>query len=88
MLHANEARVLFLLSIIGIISQSTCIYAMSSLTRHDPYPMFTSDDPHHFNYTNDTLLLMNLIDKKDYWKEHVTISVSPFRQNAEIGRGV
>ena len=84
----NEARILFLLSIIGVISQSTCMYAMSSLTRHDPYPMFTSDDPHHFNYTNDTLLLMDLIDKRDYWKEHVTISVSPFGQNANSGRGL
>jgi hypothetical protein len=87
MLHVeNEARILFLLSIIGIISYSTYACAMSSLTRHDPYPMFTSDDPHHFNYTNDTLLLMDLIDKQDYWKEHVTISVSPFGQNAYSGR--
>src|SRR5258705_2478857 len=88
MLQANEARILFLLSIIGVINYSTYICAMSNLTKNDPYPMFSSDDPHHFNYTNDTLLLMDLIDKKDYWKEHVTISVSPFGQNADSGRGL
>jgi hypothetical protein len=88
MLHAKEARILFLLSIIGIISHALSICAMSNLTNNDPYPMFTSDDPQHFNYTNDTLLLADLIEKKDYWKEHVTISVSPFGQNADSGRGL
>ncbi len=85
----SEALSLFFFIILALTTISgTTTRAMSSLARNDPYPMFTSQDPQTFNYVNDTLLLQKLIDKKDYWKQHVTISLSPFGQNADSGRGL
>src|SRR5580765_1786419 len=85
----SEAHSLFCFIILIFAALGTCnLLAMSNLARNDPYPMFTSQDPQTFNYVNDTLLLQHLIEKKDYWKQHVTISLSPFGQNADSGRGL
>lgn len=81
----NEAYALLILASIALINH-VYIQGISSLAKNDPYPMFTTLDPHEFLQTQDKLLLKGMIDQENYWKEHVSISVSPFSQSARCGK--
>lgn len=81
----NEAYALLILASIALINH-VYIQGISSLAKNDPYPMFTTLDPHEFLQTQDKLLLKGLIDQEHYWNEHVSISVSPFYQSARCGK--
>jgi hypothetical protein len=55
------------------------------LTKNDPYPVFTALDPHEFLLTKQKLLFK----EPDYAKlkhDRVSLSISPFAQNADRGR--
>lgn len=61
--------------------------ALSSLARNDPYPVFSSLDPHTFLYTHEK---MKIIDPEfaKRKRDNVGVSLSPFGQNADRGRNV
>jgi hypothetical protein len=61
------------------------INALSSLARNDPYPVFSSQDPHTFLYTHEKLKIKDpeFAERK---RDNVGISISPFGQNADRGR--
>ncbi len=81
----NEAYALLILASIALISH-VHIQGISSLAKNDPYPMFSTLDPHEFLYTQEKLLLKGLIDKEHFWCEHVSISASVFSQSARCGK--
>jgi hypothetical protein len=81
----NEAYALLIFASIALMSH-VHVDAISSLAKNDPYPMFTTLDPQEFLLTQDKLLLKGLTDAEHYWKEHVSISVSPFYQRARCGK--
>ncbi len=61
------------------------LQALSSLARNDPYPVFSSVDPHEFLYLHEKLQVKNpeLAARK---RDNVGITISPFGQNADRGR--
>lgn len=63
------------------------VHALSSLAKNDPYPVYSSLDPHTFLYTHEKLRIKDpeLAKRK---KDNVGISLSPFGQNADRGRDV
>ncbi len=63
------------------------IYALSSLAKNDPYPVFSTLDPQNFLYTHEKLQIIDpeLAKRK---RDNVGISLSPFGQNADRGRDV
>ncbi len=65
----------------------TPINALSSLAKNDPYPVFSSLDPHTFLYMHEKLKVKNpeFAERK---RDNVGISISPFGQNADRGRDV
>ena len=60
--------------------------AISSLAKNDPYPVFSSLDPHTFINTSERMRYINPErgDQKQRW----AISISPFGQNADSGRNL
>ncbi len=62
-------------------------YGLSSLAKNDPYPVFTSLDPHTFLYTHEKLKITDP-DFAARKRDNVGISISPFGQNAERGRNL
>jgi len=67
---------------------NTRLYAdpnLSSLTRNDGYPVFTTLDPHTFLYTKEKLKYKYPEFAKQK-HDFVGISISPFGQNADRGR--
>jgi len=81
----NEAYALLILASIALISH-VHIQGISSLAKNDPYPMFTSLDPHEFLYTQTKLLLKGMTDHEHSWCEYASLSVSPFSQSARCGK--
>ncbi len=61
------------------------VQALSSLAKNDPYPVFSSLDPHTFLYTHEKLKIKNP-DFAQRKRDNAGISISPFGQNAERGR--
>jgi hypothetical protein len=55
--------------------------ALSSNSKHDPYPIFTTLDPHSFLLTQEKFELKDLPTEKDKY-DRCSISASPFGQNA------
>lgn len=73
---------------VGIILTSVnSIHALSSNARNDPYPVFTTLDPHTFLQTQEKLELKGWErDKKK--NERLGFSISPFGQTASDARDV
>lgn len=68
-----------------ILLQSTSLHAaLSSLSKNDPYPVFTAQDPHDFLYTRAKLKLKEP-EYAQYKFDRFGIGVSPFAQNANKG---
>ncbi len=61
------------------------VHTLSSLAKNDPYPVFSSLDPHTFLYTHEKLKITNP-DFAERKRDNVGIALSPFGQNAERGR--
>ena len=68
-----------------ITSLEDC-YALTSLLRNDPYPVYNSLDPHTFLYTRKKLRLKGY--DLDPWNDHASISISPFGQNANYAKDI
>ena len=62
-------------------------FGLSSLAKNDPYPVFSSLDPHEYLYMHEKLRIKDpaFAAKK---RDNVGISISPFGQNANNGRNV
>ncbi|EKD49044.1 MAG: hypothetical protein ACD_64C00019G0001 [uncultured bacterium] len=74
------------LALIGSFLAIQCpIHALSSLAKNDPYPVFSSLDPHTFLYTHEKLKVSDP-DFAARKRDTVGISISPFGQNADRGR--
>lgn len=74
---------LFIVCII-LIAAPSYIHAISSDSQSDPYPFFTSIDPHTFLYSQKKLELLDLPYEKI--AERISISLSPYGQNADSAR--
>ena len=63
------------------------LFALSSLAKNDPYPVYNAVDPHTFLYTHEKLKITNpkAADRKH---DSVGLSISPFGQNADRGRNL
>ncbi|HRN78093.1 MAG TPA: hypothetical protein PLU71_02555 [Candidatus Dependentiae bacterium] len=75
---------LYVTTAVCMLSNHT--YALSSLSKNDPYPMFTAMDPQEFLYTQEKQKLKGLISEQYFFKERASLSISPFGQNANRGR--
>lgn len=62
-------------------------WAITSLAKNDPDPVFTSLDPHYFLQTREKLMLKGYDVIPDRL-ERFGLSISPFGHNANIGRNI
>jgi len=69
------------------ISTSQLLNALTYDSRHDPYPVFTSLDPHIFLQTRERDELKNFPVEWNR-REWFAFSISPFGQNANNGRNL
>lgn len=81
----SQLMPLLFLSIPLILISSSAYGYLTSNNRSDPYPMFQSQDPHYF------MDMVRRVEWKDAnyalcKKECYSLSLSPFAQNAEVGR--
>ena len=78
----------FILRVI-LLSCSLLLYlplkATSSLAKNDPYPLYTTLDPHTFLYTHEKLKVKDP-DFAARKRDNVGVYLSPFGQNADCGR--
>lgn len=81
---ARPLRLAFLFATFFLLLPSSA-HALSSLAKNDPYPVFSSLDPHTFLYTHEKLKVKNP-DFAQRKRDNVGISLSPFGQNADRGR--
>lgn len=86
MMSVRAAFKKLLLSIV-LISATPRIFALSSLAKNDPYPVFSSLDPHSFLYMHEKLKVKDP-DFAERKRDNVGLSISPFGQNADRGRDV
>lgn len=70
-----------LICLITLLLSANQLQAISSLSRNDPYPIFTSLDPQWLLYQQQKQKMLDL----PYYdiNERVSISISPFGQNAD-----
>lgn len=61
------------------------LFALSSLAKNDPYPVYNALDPQTFLYTHEKLKIKNPEFAKRK-RDNVGISIAPFGQNADRGR--
>lgn len=82
------SRILYLcITLILIGCPSSQASFLSTYSRIDPFPLFTSLDPHEFLLTAEKLRFMGdpFADNKH---EFATLSISPYGQNADFGTNV
>lgn len=83
--HYSKKALLQTLFSLSCMMSMKEINALSSLARNDPYPVFSTLDPHTFLYRS-----QRLVRRIGGWDgplfEHISLSVSPFGQNANYGR--
>jgi len=84
MARAIFARICILSCIIAIHSP---ILGLSSLGKNDPYPVFSTLDPHTFLYTHEKLKVIDP-DFATRKRDTVGIALSPFGQNTDRGRDI
>ncbi|HEV2601100.1 MAG TPA: hypothetical protein VGT41_02275 [Candidatus Babeliales bacterium] len=70
-----------LLLLLLLTSHHVIVGSISSYSRNDTYPIYTSLDPHTFLNTRERLRLQDYILDTD-WNEWFGFSISPFAQNA------
>lgn len=71
----------------GLVVMQSPILALSSLAKNDPYPVFSTLDPHTFLYTHEKLKVIDP-DFAARKRDTVGIALSPFGQNADRGRDI
>ena len=82
LLYVAHVLICIIMSTINLPVHGT----LSSLAKNDPFPLFTSLDPHEFLLTQDKLFTKGFISERSYWCEHASLSISPFGQNANWGK--
>lgn len=84
---SNHNRLPISLTTIALIffGQHLCAITMNS--RHDPFPVFTSLDPHTFLYTREKQEIKGYEINED-WKERVSISINAYGQNADEAKNI
>lgn len=82
MVHRLILRIAF---VVCLIILHLPVYSTSSLAKNDPYPVFSSLDPHTFLYMHEKLKIKDP-DFAQRKRDNVGISLSPFGQNADRGR--
>lgn len=74
------------LLILGICSVGHMLHGLSNYAKNDPYPVFTTLQPHHYLNTYHT---DDLKGWKTYFiRERFALSLSPFGQNADTGKNI
>jgi hypothetical protein len=63
------------------------IHAWPSNTRNDPFPVYTTLDPHYFLYEREKQLMFGMADEKGS-PENFMLSLSPFGQNANYAKTI
>lgn len=63
------------------------IHAWPSNTRNDPFPVYTTLDPHYFLYEREKQLMFGMPDEKGS-PENFMLSLSPFGQNANYAKTI
>ena len=61
--------------------------ALSVLSKNDNFPLYTTRDPHAFLYTRIKEQLHGRTEEKDK-RNKFSLAISPFGQNADIGRNI
>ena len=84
MVFPNKMMKLLLL-ITVLINLNSTIRGLSSFSRNDPYPVFTTLAPHTFLYTREKLRIMGYEVEREE-PERIGLSISPFGQNADRGK--
>jgi len=85
----NVVKKQSILLFILLISAANHVYpfAVNSMFGHDPYPKYSTVDPHEFLYRRTRQELKGLDDEfEGYGVERVRFSISPFGQYADRGR--
>ncbi len=82
---ARNKKIILALTLLSIAQ-----YTVPHLTynaKNDPFPVFTTIDPHTFLHTQEKLILkgMQETDKK---KDRFGFSITPFAQNADTGKDI
>ena len=80
----NRINKIFLVTIF-LCGQST-IYGRTTLTRNDYFPLYTTMEPQTFLHTRTKDKLHNRFVDNDREKDHFSFYLTPFGQNANIGR--
>lgn len=76
-----------LFTIMLLLHSYQTIKPLSWYSKNDPYPVFTTLDPHEFLYTRKKLQLKGIKPEKEA-PECFGFSISPFGQNADNGRNL
>ena len=82
---ARNKKIILALILLSI-TQNTLPH-LTYNAKNDPFPVFTTIDPHSFLHTQEKLILkgMQETDKK---KGRFGLSITPFAQNADIGKDI
>ena len=83
----NRTRLIHLTPILIVCTIIQTLNGFGTITRNDPFPMFTSLDPQTFLYTRERNLLKGWPIEKER-KERAELSISPFGQNAVAARDI
>ena len=83
----KQTQRIHLASIFMVCTIVQAIHGFGTITRNDPFPVFTTLDPHTFLYTREKSLLKGWPLEKER-KEYAQLSISPFGQNAKTARDI
>lgn len=86
MARARRKKLLVLVYIGASLFHSS-LFGLVSLSKADPYPVYTTLDPQSFLYTRDTLRMKGFSVESDD-SEAFGLSLSPFGQNANLGKNI
>ena len=77
----KQHPILLITTFFALSFYSDTLHAWASNARNDPFPMYTTLDPHYFLYEREKQLMFGYPDEKGT-PERIMISISPFGQNA------
>jgi len=86
MLINSTKKYLFLVLLLASITNYLHSFSTNCYYGNDPYPMYSTLDPHEFMYRWHREWLKNLSEKDE--QERIRFSVSPFAQFADRGRNI
>jgi len=78
----------YLLGLLSLLTAMPLNSMITSLNKTDPFPVYTTLDPHTFNHRGQRELLHNNPEERWSKPEHVRFSASFFGQNAYFGKNI